>query len=58
MRTIESQVRPPTVSVLIAIELGQREMRGEISPNLVDGGWVFRRRPLIRRCSFRFGFRL
>jgi hypothetical protein len=30
----------------------------EISPNLVDGGRVFRRRPLIRRCSFRSGFRL
>ena len=34
------------------------EPAGEISPNLVDGGWVFRRRPLIRRCSFRCGFRL
>jgi hypothetical protein len=38
-------------------EWGEAE-RGEISPNLVDGGRGFRRRPLIRRCSFRCGFRL
>ena len=35
-----------------------REGIGEISPNLVDWGWVARRRPLIRRSSFLPGFRL